>query len=105
MPIASNKSLPISDFRSSLTSTNSASSIRQPLHITGVCIMPFTGMGSIAKVLRSLEGAVFNHQARNELLFMPVANDSFWILQTIPGSIRGTTFVFPIRRIVFFGSI
>ena len=68
MPFASNRSLRIGDFRPSLTSTNSASSIRQPLPTSGVCIMPFTGMGSIAKVLRSQKGAVFSHHARKELL-------------------------------------
>ena len=50
MPSASNRSFPMSGFRPSLTTTKSASSIRQPLLSTGVCIEPITGMGSFAKV-------------------------------------------------------
>ena len=105
IPRISNKFLPISGFNSSLTTTKSASSNRQPLLSIGACIIPMTGIGSLAKVLSSCSGAAVSHRASVELLITSVASDSFKMLHTLPESMRSPTLVFPICRIVFFGSI
>ena len=96
IPRTSNRSLPISSFNPSLTTTNSASSIRQPLLSTGVCIIPMMGMGSLAKVLRSWAGTVVSQRASVHLLITSVASDSFRMLYTLPESMRQPTLAFPI---------
>ena len=102
-PRTSNKSLPISGFNPSLTATNSESSIRHPLLFIGACIMPMTGIGSLAKVLSSCAGADVSHRARVELFITSVAWDSFKMLHTLPESMRSPTVVFPICKNRSFG--
>ena len=101
----SNKSLPISGFIPSRKTTNSASSIRQPVLSIGACIIPMTGIGSLEKAMSSCAGAVVSHSASVELFIASVARNSFKKLHTLPESMRSPTLVFPICKIVFLGSI
>ena len=96
IPRASNKSLPISGFSPSRTTTISASSIRHPLLAIGACIIPRTFMGSFANVLSSWGGVVINHRARGEFSTISAARDSVKILHTLPESMSSPTWVFPI---------
>ena len=53
----------MSDFRQLRSITNSASSICQPLTATGVRIILIQVACSLAKVLKSLVGAIVNQRA------------------------------------------
>ena len=86
IPRTSNKSLPITGVSPSLTTTFLTSSIRHPLLSIVACIIPMTGIGSLAKVLSSWAGAVVSHRARVELLTTSVARASFKMLHTLPES-------------------
>ena len=97
----SNRSLPKSGFNPSRTTANLASLIRHSLLSIGACILPMTGIGSLAKVLTSSAGVVVSHRPRVELLTTSVERDSFKTLHTLPESMRRPTLLFPICKVVF----
>ena len=80
-------------FRPSRTTANSALSVRQPLFTIGVCIIPITGISSLAYVFISIASAVDSHCASGEFSIISVANDLFNALQTPHESLGRPTFV------------